>query len=118
MVVDTGQRGSASLWLLAVGLLLVAAGAVGALLGAARVARHQARVAADLAALAGAAQVFDGPAASCARATELAQRNNARLTSCVVAGLDVVVTVEVPVLPATGIDGVATAHARAGPVRG
>jgi secretion/DNA translocation related TadE-like protein len=115
--VDSGQRGSASLWLLTLGLVLVAAGLAGAMIGAARLAR-QAAVAADLAALAGAARVFDGPGPACERAAELAARNGGRLAGCVVEGLQVAVTVEVVVLPFVGVDRPAVAHARAGPVLG
>ena len=42
------DRGSASVVLLAVGLVLLAAGLMGTAVGAAHVARHQARTAADL----------------------------------------------------------------------
>jgi secretion/DNA translocation related TadE-like protein len=112
------DRGSASLWLLAVGLVLVAAGFAGAAIGAARVARHQARVAADFAALAGASQVLAGPDAACARAAELAAANGGRLVSCGVDGLDLQLTVEVAVAPLPAVTRVAPATARAGPVRG
>ena len=61
-VLGRRDRGSASLWLLAVGLTLVMAGMAGAAVGAARVAKHQARVAADFGALAGAVRTLDGPA--------------------------------------------------------
>ncbi|WFE25346.1 flp pilus-assembly TadE/G-like family protein [Solwaraspora sp. WMMD791] len=116
-VVGDRQRGSASLWLLAVGLTLVAAGTAGALIGAVRLARQQASVAADLAALAGAARVFAGPDVACARAAEVAGRNGGRLRVCTVDGLEVVVTVEVTPLPATAVDRPVTATARAGPLR-
>ncbi|MFV2019151.1 Rv3654c family TadE-like protein [Micromonospora sp. LOL_023] len=114
----SGQRGSASLWLLAVGLVLVAAGLAGAMIGAARLARQQAAVAADLAALAGAARALDGPTLVCERAAELAERNGGRLVGCVVEGLEVLVAVEVPVLPSIGVNRPAVAQARAGPVHG
>ncbi|MDG4763391.1 flp pilus-assembly TadE/G-like family protein [Solwaraspora sp. WMMD406] len=115
---DCGQRGSASLWLLTVGLVVVLAGAAGAFVAAAHLARHQAGTAADLAALAGAARIFDGPTAACARATELAMLNHGRLVRCVTHGLEITVTVEVPVVGPPGTDRVATAYARAGPVQG
>lgn len=113
-----GDRGSASLWLLAVGLLLAAAGLLGTAVGAARVARHQARVAADLGALAGAAHTLDGPAAACAKAEQVVHANHGRLKSCVQDGLDLRITVEVRVVPLPGLARVASATARAGPVRG
>jgi len=113
------ERGSASLWLLALGLVLVAAALAGAAVGAARVARHQARTAADLAALAGAARTLDDPHAACTRAAEFAGRNGARLVGCTVDGLDLQITVAVAVTPPIGrLDRVAMASARAGPVRG
>jgi secretion/DNA translocation related TadE-like protein len=103
-------------WLLAVGLLLLAAGLAGATVGAARVARHQAQVAADLGALAGAARAAAGQPVACARAAEFVAANHGRLVHCALDGLDLTVTVEVPAL-AAGPDRVATATARAGPVR-
>lgn len=115
---DCGQRGSASLWLLTVGLVLVLVGSAGAFVAAAHLARHRAGTAADLAALAGAARIFDGPEAACARATELTMLNHGRLVRCVTEGLEIQVTVEVPVVGPPGTGRVATAHARAGPVRG
>ncbi|HLV58865.1 MAG TPA: Rv3654c family TadE-like protein [Natronosporangium sp.] len=109
------DRGSASVWCLAVGAVLLAAGLAATSLGAAQVARHQAQAAADLAALAGAPHAARGPAAACQRAAEIATANRARLVGCRVEGLDVVVTVEVEsTLPAPRP---ASAAARAGPVR-
>jgi secretion/DNA translocation related TadE-like protein len=108
------QRGSASVWLLAVGLVLVAAGLAGAAVGAAHVAAHQARSAADLGALAGAARAVEGPAVACARAAELVAANRAGLVGCRLDGLDLTVTVEVR--PA-GFARAAHATARAGPPR-
>jgi secretion/DNA translocation related TadE-like protein len=111
------DRGSASLWVLAVGLSLVAAALAGAAVGAARVGRHEARAAADLGALAGAARVVEGDGAACGRAGELVVANGGRLVACEVAGLDLIVRVEVVVTPLPGLDRVARAAARAGPVR-
>jgi secretion/DNA translocation related TadE-like protein len=104
-------------WLLAVGLVLVAGGLAGAAVGAAHVASHRARSAADLGALAGAARAIEGSDAACARAAELVSDNDARLTDCRLDGLDLTVTVEVIAAPAAGLGMVATATARAGPVR-
>jgi secretion/DNA translocation related TadE-like protein len=112
------DRGSASLWLLAVGLTLVMAGMAGAAVGAARVAKHQARVAADFGALAGAVRTLDDPAVACRRAADLVSANNGRLIDCTVDGLDLQVVVEVAVTPLPGLARVARATARAGPVRG
>ncbi len=102
------DRGSASLWLLGVGLAVVLLGAVAATVASAVVARHRAQAAADLGALAGAARAAQGEAAACARAAELVRANRARLVGCRLDGLDLVVTAEV---------GPARASARAGPVR-
>lgn len=109
------DRGSASVWWLAVGLALLGAGLAGAAVGAAHVARHQAQSAADLAALAGAARAGEGTAAACARAAEIVAANQARLTDCQLDGLDITVTVEMT--PAGVVSGVAIATARAGPRR-
>jgi secretion/DNA translocation related TadE-like protein len=94
-----------------VGVLLCITGA-GAYLGSVVVARHRAQAAADLAALAAAARLPYGPAAACARATDVARAMRVGDTQCGVDDLDVVVTVEVHVAFA----GAARATARAGPV--
>jgi secretion/DNA translocation related TadE-like protein len=105
-------------WVLAVGLVMVAAGAAGSAVATAHLARQQARVAADFGALAGAARVLDGPAAACVRAEELARANGGRMAACHVDGLDLQVIVEVDVTPLPGLSRTARATARAGPVRG
>lgn len=112
-----GDRGSASVWVLATGLVLLAAGLAGATVGSAHLAQHRARSAADLGALAGAAHAVHGPAAACRRAGELVAANGARLTRCELDGLDLTITVEVDPVPAAGIGRAAPATARAGPVR-
>jgi secretion/DNA translocation related TadE-like protein len=110
------DRGAASLLLLAIGLALVAGGVAGAAVGAVRVGRHQARVAADLGALAGAVRVIEGEAVACARAAELVTANGGRLTSCRADGLDLIVRAEVTVRPLPGLTRTADAAARAGPI--
>jgi secretion/DNA translocation related TadE-like protein len=110
------DRGAASIFVLAIGLVLVAAGVAGAAVGAVRVGRHQARTAADLGALAGAARAVEGPAAACERARELAFANQARLLSCRLDGLEIVIAVQVTVTPLPGLTRYASAAARAGPV--
>jgi secretion/DNA translocation related TadE-like protein len=112
------DRGGATVCLLAIGLVLVLIGLLGAGLGAARCARHQARNAADFGALAGAYRALEGAGAACGRAAHLAAANGGRLTACRLDGLDVVVTAEVRVEPLPGLARVATATARAGPTRG
>jgi len=110
------DRGAASIFVLAVGLVLVAAGVAGAAVGAARVGRHEARTAADLGALAGAARAFEGPAAACERAGRFVSANGGRITACHLEGLTIVIEVGVTVTPLPGLTRLATAAARAGPV--
>jgi secretion/DNA translocation related TadE-like protein len=110
------DRGAASILVLAIGLVLVAAGMAGAAVGAARVGRHQARTAADLGALAGAARAVQGPAVACERARQLASANRARLVSCRLDGFEIVIEVRVTVTPLPGLTRYASAAARAGPL--
>ncbi|WP_430781059.1 Rv3654c family TadE-like protein [Actinoplanes sp. G11-F43] len=108
-----GDRGAASVLVLAIGLVLVLLGVAGATVGSARVARHQARNAADFGALAGAAHAIEGQMAACAVAGRYVRANDARMTGCVVTGLEIVVRASVgfPGFPAG-----AEEAARAGPV--
>ncbi|MCO8273340.1 flp pilus-assembly TadE/G-like family protein [Actinoplanes sp. TRM 88003] len=107
------DRGAATILVLAFGLFLTVAGLAAAGVGTARVGRHQARTAADLGALAGAAKAVHGPAVACARAGQFVAANHGRMASCVVEGLEVEVRAEVA-LP--GLGRRAEATARAGPV--
>jgi secretion/DNA translocation related TadE-like protein len=110
------DRGSASLWLLGVGLAVLAfAGAVAAA-GSALVAQHRAQAAADLGALAGAVRTGEGSAA-CDRSREIVEVNGARLVECRLDGLDVVVGVEADAASLGQAVGPARGWARAGPVR-
>jgi secretion/DNA translocation related TadE-like protein len=93
-------------------LALVVAGAV-ALVDAHR----RAQAAADLAALAGAGALQAGRD-SCVAAADVAGRNHARLTGCVIDGDDVVVEVAVPAPRVLGSVPDLPARARAGPVGG
>nr|WP_296073089.1 Rv3654c family TadE-like protein [uncultured Actinoplanes sp.] len=111
-----GDRGAASILLLAIGLVVVAAGVGGAALAAALVGRHQARTAADLGALAGAGLAVYGEDVACARAGRLVAANGGEVAGCEVTGLEVVVRVEVRVEPLPGLLRRVTAAARAGPV--
>jgi secretion/DNA translocation related TadE-like protein len=106
-----GDRGAATLLVLAVGLVLVAAGVAGAAVGAARVGRHEARTAADLGALAGAQRAVEGQPVACAAAARFVTANGAVLISCTVRNREIVVQVAVPVAGRS-----ARAAARAGPV--
>jgi secretion/DNA translocation related TadE-like protein len=75
-------------------------------IGSAVIARHRAQAAADLAALAGAARLADGPGAACTQAAAIAKAMDVVVAACVVDDLDVVVTIRAAE---------AQAAARAGP---
>ncbi|MGI5246545.1 Rv3654c family TadE-like protein [Dactylosporangium sp. CA-139066] len=107
-----GDRGSASVVMLGVGLavFLLTIGFVSA--EGVVIARHRARNAADAGALAGALSAVRGSAGACAEAARLVAANGGRLASCKVAGP--VVTVDVEVRAPVGLT--ASATARAGPV--
>lgn len=109
------DRGSASVWLLAVGLAVVAFGSMAASVGAAVVARHQAQAAADLGALAAAVHSVEGPESACGEARRLVAANQARMVSCVMTGPEAVVTAEVAAAGLAAAIGPARASARAGP---
>lgn len=113
-----GDRGGATVLLLAVGVAFVVLGVAGAAVGAARVARQQAGVAADLGALAGAADAALGVTTACESAREIVTANGGRLVTCRLDGLDLLVTVEVPATVLPGLVRAATGRARAGPLRG
>jgi secretion/DNA translocation related TadE-like protein len=104
-----GDRGSASIWLLAVGLVVVAVGLGAVEVGVALTNRHRAQVAADLGALAGARYAVDGASVACARAGEVVIANGATLVACELDGFDLTVGAQV---------GPARATARAGPLLG
>jgi secretion/DNA translocation related TadE-like protein len=111
------ERGSATVWMLALSGVLAVVGIAAVLVGAAAVARHRAGSAADLAALAAAGQAVTGGPAACTTAADIAAANGAELTACTVDEAAVVeVAVRVPVrLGGLGVRW-ATARARAGPV--
>jgi secretion/DNA translocation related TadE-like protein len=111
------ERGSASLWLLGVGLAVLAfAGAVAGA-GSVLVAEHRAQAAADLGALAGAVRAGQGDSAACGRAGQIVVANGARLVECRLDGLDVVIGVEADPASFGDLVGPVRASARAGPVR-
>ena len=85
--------------------------------GGARVARHRAHAAADLAALAAAAHRAEGVRDACGLAAQVARDSDAVLRGCAFHGraVDVLVTSRVGALPRLGRL-TATARARAGPV--
>ena len=106
------DRGSATLVAAGIVAVLLWVTGAGVYLGSVVVGRHRAQAAADLAALAGAAQLPSGVAAACTRATAVARKMRVDDARCEVDDLDVVVTVHVVVVFA----GTAKAAARAGPV--
>jgi secretion/DNA translocation related TadE-like protein len=96
----------ALIWTVAAMLLLV---------GSARTARHRAQSAADLSALAGAAQALAAPQQACQRARDLAAANHASITRCSVRAGVVNVRVAVRLaIPWLG-EHFAVAESRAGP---
>jgi Putative Flp pilus-assembly TadE/G-like len=128
-----GDDGSATLWALALVLVLWVSVAGVLLAGIAITARHRAATAADLAALSAASALSEASAVSaravasargptgdaataCARAREIAAANGATIASCQVSGAVVEVTASVTVngLRYFGVDSV-SARARAGP---
>ena len=109
------DRGVATLFMCMGAALVLAVTALAIHLGAAVLARQRAETAADLAALAGAALVLQGPDAVCAGVVRVAGANGAVVDSCVVQGTDVLVSVAARV-QAGPISGTVAARARAGPV--
>jgi len=110
------ERGSASVWVLALSGIVLLAGAASVLAGLAIISRHEAGTAADLAALAAASQALSGSEAACALAEEIAGANGAPLEACRlsadgVVDLTVIVTMRFGSL---GL-GISRADARAGP---
>nr|WP_268244739.1 Rv3654c family TadE-like protein [Microbispora rosea] len=110
------ERGSATIWTIALMIAVWAVAMIVVQVGVARVARHRAQSAADLGALGAARVALAAPDVACDRARTVTVANGASLRSCSLSGgvAEVVVTVRfvVPLLgPAT-----ATASASAGPV--
>jgi secretion/DNA translocation related TadE-like protein len=113
------ERGSATVWVVALAGVLALVGAAVVLVGAAAVTRHRAAAAADLAALAGAQRAVLGDPDPCDAARRIAEANGAELAACE-AGQGGVVAVSTVVPLRLGRLGVHEAHgrARAGPVGG
>lgn len=105
------QHGSATVYVLAVVVLLMAVALGAAGFAGLATAKHRATTAADLAALAAASAAVGG----CAVAATTAERNGARLTDCVRAGADVTVAVVVVARAPFGLRPTVRARARAGP---
>ncbi len=111
-----GERGVATVWAAGAITVLVSMAVFGLHLGEAMVARHQAESAADLAALAGAAEVIAGEQYACAQARRVTDRMRVQLASCHMRGLDVLVEAVARPRGWLGRLGAATGRARAGPV--
>jgi secretion/DNA translocation related TadE-like protein len=108
------QHGAASLLVVAMLAVLLLVGAALGVVGAMVRAHRIAQSAADLAALAGAADLQDG-ADACSAASRIADANHAGLVSCLVEGEEVVVEVTVGGPRWLGQEAVLSARARAGP---
>ncbi|WP_435840458.1 Rv3654c family TadE-like protein [Streptomyces bobili] len=80
------DRGSATVWTLAVIAVMCVVFGAALALGQAVLARHRAAGGADLAALAAADHWTDGGEAACTRADRLARAQGARLVRCAVVG--------------------------------
>lgn len=107
-----GERGGATVLAVAcLGLVLVVAVALAEVV-AWFATERQVRAAADLAALAAAAEVLTDP---CGRAATIAAANGADLVSCQVAGREVVVTASIPAPHRWGPAAELMARSRAGP---
>lgn len=111
------DRGAASVWLLALGVAVVAVAVFGASIGAAIIARHQAQTAADLGALSAAVHAVEGATAACGHATRVVSANHARMVECRVVGLEAVVSVRRRAAGLAAALPHALARSRAGPVR-
>jgi secretion/DNA translocation related TadE-like protein len=115
MKVRSDDGGVATVWAAGAIAVLVSMALFGLHLGEAMVARHQAESAADLAALAGAAEVVAGERYACAQARRVTDRMRVQLASCHMSGLDVLVDVAAQPRGWLGGLGVAPGRARAGP---
>ena len=110
------DRGSVTIWAAALAGLVWLGSSAAFLYGSAIAGRHRAESAADLAALAAAVHVPDGPADACAVAARIAARNGPSLRGCEVVGEEVEVVVSWR-LSLGRLGGFTTvAAARAGPV--
>ncbi len=115
MSASRSDRGSATLWVVALMGLLMAVATALALVGSVRVARHRVNDAADLSALAAARLAVVDPGAACVHAATLATENGVELSRCTITGevADVWTSMEIS-LPGLGAHTV-TGRSRAGP---
>ncbi|WP_336212141.1 Rv3654c family TadE-like protein [Nonomuraea sp. LPB2021202275-12-8] len=117
MTAGRNDRGSATLWSVALMGALMAVATALAMVGSVRVARHRLNDAADLSALAAARLAVVDPGSACAHAATLAVKNDVELLNCVITGevADVWTSLEIT-LPGLGTHTL-TGRARAGPAR-
>ena len=118
------DRGSATVWTVAVALIVMASTAAVLLVGVAIAARHRVATAADLSALAAAAALAsaqsgggsDAAVQACGVAADIASANGARIGECQVHGsiVDVLAIVRLTGIGYVGAHSV-SARARAGP---
>ena len=111
------DRGSVTIWAAALVGLVWLGSAAAFLYGSAVTCRHRAESAADLAALAAALHVPDGPVDACAVGARIAARNGGSLRGCEVVGEEVEIVVSRR-LSLGSLGGFTTVvRARAGPVQ-
>lgn len=91
-----GDGGSATVWVLGLAAMIWLVAAASAVAGHVRTVRHQAGVAADMAALAAAGDAFATRSAACAEARRVARANGAGVVACTVHGGIADVTVRSP----------------------
>jgi secretion/DNA translocation related TadE-like protein len=113
---ETGDRGSVTIYACVGVMVLLLVTGLTVQLGAAVLARQRAETGADLAALAGAAQLLRGAEFACATAGRVAQANGVGMASCSADGPDLLVEVTAEVAGGGVLGGSATGRARAGPV--
>lgn len=109
------DRGAATVLTCVMTVVLLVMTGLAVHMGAAVLARQRAETGADLAALAGAAQLLRGAEVACAAAGVVARANGAAMTGCRTDGLDLLVEVRVD-LASGAFGGSAQGRARAGPV--
>jgi secretion/DNA translocation related TadE-like protein len=109
-----GDRGSGSVLVITVIMLVAAAMVMVTTLGSGYLARHGAAAAADLAALAAAEQLRTGTGDPCVTAREVSQANGAALLECTVSAWQVEVAVEAAVRTTNGWLADPVRRARAG----
>jgi secretion/DNA translocation related TadE-like protein len=115
VVRGSSERGSGTLWMIALLALVWLVAVVAMTAGGVRAARHRAHATADAAALAAAAHAAEGTAGACHVAATVARAARGRLSGCVlrgpVADIEVVMTARVPGFGPLPL----AARARAGP---